>query len=118
MSISPASPRQLDWPEWRRVPPRRMGASVRTTVSLDADLLDAVDREVDRGNARTRTEFLNAAILTELRRRQREAVNAGFRAMALDLEGLAEAAQIEAEFAGADAETAAMIDAEFGPYEE
>ena len=92
-------------PAWQRVPRDRDGATTRTTLGLDADLLAAIDDEILRGAARNRSELVNAAVLAELRRREAAAVDAAFRSMAADSEYLAEIRGIEAEFASADLES-------------
>ncbi|MFN0146075.1 MAG: ribbon-helix-helix domain-containing protein [Dehalococcoidia bacterium] len=96
-------------PAWHRVPRNRSGATTRTTLALDVDLLAAVDAEVLRGAARGRSEFINAAVLAELKRRESQAVDVAFRSMADDVVYLAEMRQIDAEFASADAETSHEI---------
>lgn len=106
------------WPEWRRAPRECGSQALRTTLPLNRDLLAAIDREILAGRARSRSEFINAAILGELRSRERAAIDASIRLMASDPAYRAEMRQIDAEFAAADAESWAAIDAEHGPYEE
>jgi Arc/MetJ-type ribon-helix-helix transcriptional regulator len=78
----------------------------RTTLALPAELLDAVDREVEAGHAESRAAVVVEALERELRRRRRDAIDANLRQMAHDPGYLAEQQTIISEFAGADAETA------------
>lgn len=64
----------------RRRPPRLR----RTTVALPADLLDAADRAVRGGAAKSRAELLARALSRELAARRRKQIDAGFLAMATD----------------------------------
>ena len=77
----------------------------RTTVALPADVLGAVDRLVRTGSVANRNQFITLAVETELRRRERAAIDAEFALMASDPEYQAEAAQIMRDFDGADRET-------------
>jgi metal-responsive CopG/Arc/MetJ family transcriptional regulator len=74
---------------------------VRTTLALPADLLSAVDRIVEEGQARSRNEFVAAALRRELAARRRAEIDAAFEGMASDEDYLAEAAAIENELTGA-----------------
>ena len=56
--------------------------TVRTTFALPADLLAAVDEEVQAGHARSRNEFVARALQRELAAQQRAAIDAAFAAMA------------------------------------
>lgn len=117
MSIAPVTPeRSSGWPEWQRVPRTRLAETTRTTLALDRELLGAIDREVLAGASRGRSEFINAAILAELRRRESEAIDASFRTMAADPDYQAETRRIDAEFASAEAETWAQIRADHGAF--
>ncbi len=80
-------------------------ARVRTTVAIAADLLEAVDGAVREGLARSRNEFLNAALKNQLAASRRAAVDAAFAGMADDPEYQQEALQIAAEFETADHES-------------
>jgi len=77
------------------------GGKVRTTVALPAELLDAVDRAVAEGWARSRNELVTAALRRELAAKRRAEIDADLAGMAEDKEYLAESAQIEVELAGA-----------------
>jgi metal-responsive CopG/Arc/MetJ family transcriptional regulator len=76
-----------------------MGArTVRTTVTLPAELVDAADRAVRSGHARSRNELLVTALRHELAARERAEIDAAYAALAGDRafqaesEALAEAA--------------------------
>ncbi len=75
---------------------------VRTTIALPADLLAAADVIVREGKARNRNELLSIALRHELVARERAAIDAEFAEMANDLDYLAEAEAIQAEFATSD----------------
>lgn len=77
----------------------------RTTVALPVDLIEAADREVAQGRASSRSELLACALESELRRRQREEIDADIRRMAHDPELRAEHRRIMREFGTADLET-------------
>ena len=75
---------------------------VRTTLTLPADLLAAVDQAVREGRARSRNELVAGALRHELSAQERLAIDAAFAAMADDPAYKAEARAIAAEFAPAD----------------
>ena len=77
----------------------------RTTISIPAELLAAVDRSVRSGLATNRNQFILMAIEAEVRRHQRDAIDAELALMAAAPALQAECAQIMAEFASADRET-------------
>jgi metal-responsive CopG/Arc/MetJ family transcriptional regulator len=91
---------------------------VRTTISIPDDLLKQADRLVAEGCARNRNDLLVEALRQDIRRREREAIDAAFYAAMNDPELMAEEEQIMKEFEGADREAWAMIDEEYGPYDE
>jgi Arc/MetJ-type ribon-helix-helix transcriptional regulator len=76
--------------------------TIRTTLTLPPDLLDAVDEAVRQGRARSRSELVSAALRRELAMRERAAIDEAFRAMADDAEYRAEAELIAREFAQAE----------------
>lgn len=78
--------------------------AIRTTVTLPTDLVDAADRAVRAGKARSRNELLVTALRHELAAQRRAEIDADLAAMATDVELQAEAEQIEREFALADDE--------------
>ncbi len=80
-------------------------ATVRTTVAIAADVLEAVDSAIQEGIARSRNEFLNAALRNQLAASRRAAVDAAFTGMADDPEYQQEALRIAAEFETADHES-------------
>jgi metal-responsive CopG/Arc/MetJ family transcriptional regulator len=77
----------------------------RTTVALPGELLAAVDRLVHKGSAPNRNQFIALAVETELRRRERAAIDAEFALMAADPDYQAEAAQVMRDFDASDRET-------------
>ena len=79
--------------------------SHRTTVALPGNLLAAVDRLVRAGSAPNRNQFIALAVETELRRRERAAIDAEFALMATDPHYQAEATEIMRGFEASDRET-------------
>ena len=77
----------------------------RTTVAIAVDVLEAVDNAVREGLARSRNDFLNAALKTQLAASRRAAVDAAFAGMAGDTEYRQEALRIAAEFETSDHES-------------
>jgi len=77
----------------------------RTTVALPADLLGAVDQLIRDGSVANRNQFITLAVETELRRRERAAIDAEFALMASDPEYQAEAARIMRDFQTSDDES-------------
>ncbi len=80
-------------------------ATVRTTVAIAADVLEAIDGAIREGLARSRNEFLNLALKNQLAASRRAAVDAAFAGMADDPDYQHEALQIAAEFENADHES-------------
>ena len=76
--------------------------TVRTTFSLPADLLEALDQAVREGKARSRNELITTALRHELAAQERAAIDAAFAAMADDPVYRAEAREITTAFAAAD----------------
>jgi metal-responsive CopG/Arc/MetJ family transcriptional regulator len=72
--------------------------TIRTTVTLPADLMEAADEAVRSGKARSRNELLVAALRRELEAQERAAIDAAFAQMANDPEYLAEARAMAEEF--------------------
>lgn len=58
----------------------------RTTIALPAKLLDAADRAVRAGKARSRTELVSRALQRELATQRRAEIDAAFLGMAKDPE--------------------------------
>ena len=76
----------------------------RTTISLPEDLVAAVDVLVRAGSAANRNAFIASAVESEVRRRERAAIDAEFAEMSGDTEYQVETAQIMKEFDTADRE--------------
>jgi metal-responsive CopG/Arc/MetJ family transcriptional regulator len=76
--------------------------TVRTTFTVPADLLEAMDRAVREGNARSRNELITMALRRELAAQERAAIDAAFAAMADDPVYHAEAREVATAFAAAD----------------
>ncbi len=76
--------------------------AVRTTLSLPADLLEAADKMVREGKARSRNEFMAMALRRELAAQRRAEIDAAFAEMANDEEYKAEALRMAEEFADSD----------------
>lgn len=76
--------------------------TVRTTLTLPVDLLEAVDQIVRAGKARSRNDLVARALRHELAAQQRAAIDAAFAEMAQDPVYQAEASEIATEFAPAD----------------
>lgn len=74
---------------------------VRTTLALPSELLEATDKVVSQGKAKSRNDFVAQALRHELAALRRAEIDAAFAEMANDAEYQAEARQIEAEFATA-----------------
>jgi metal-responsive CopG/Arc/MetJ family transcriptional regulator len=89
---------------------------VRTTLSIPADLLEATDKAVRDGKAPSRNAFVASALRRELAAQRRAEIDADLAAMGADVKYQREAAQVMAEFAGADAEAARVLETEQGPY--
>ncbi len=76
----------------------RQPGTVRTTLSLPADLLEATDQAVRAGSVRSRNEFVAMALRHELAAQKRAEIDAAFAAMADDPEYQAESLMIADEF--------------------
>jgi metal-responsive CopG/Arc/MetJ family transcriptional regulator len=72
--------------------------TVRTTLMLPSELLEAADLVVKSGKVKSRNEFVAQALRHELAALKRAEIDDAFSAMAEDTEYQAEALQIEAEF--------------------
>ena len=73
--------------------------NVRTTITLPADLIDAVDRIVQEGHVRSRNELFLTALRHELAARERAEIDAQFAGLEDDEEAQAEAVAIAEESA-------------------
>lgn len=78
------------------------GRTVRTTLTIPAELLEATDLAVSEGTARSRNEFVALALRHELAAQKRARIDAAFAEMAQDYEYQKDAEQISNEFAAAD----------------
>jgi Arc/MetJ-type ribon-helix-helix transcriptional regulator len=87
--------------------------AVRTTLALPSELLEATDKAVREGKARSRNEFVAAALRRELAARRRAEIDAEIAEMANDPEYKREAAQLMAEFDGASWEAFVAAEAEY-----
>ena len=76
--------------------------TVRTTLALPAELLDAADQAVADGRARSRNELIAIALRHELAAQRRASIDAAFAAMADDTAYQKDMVDLTAEFAGAD----------------
>jgi metal-responsive CopG/Arc/MetJ family transcriptional regulator len=79
-----------------------MDGIVRTTLALPIELLEAADRAVRKGKAKSRNEFVTQALRRELVAQKRAEIDAAFASMADDIEYQTEAAMISNEFVKAD----------------
>ena len=75
--------------------------TIEAKISLPANLLEATDRAVNQGKAKSRDEFIMRAIRRELAVLKRAEIDAALAEMASDPEYQAEVLQMEAEFATA-----------------
>lgn len=73
--------------------------TVRTTITLPAELLEATDKAISQGKAKSRNEFVAQALLHELETLKRAEIDAALAEMAQDPDYQAQVLQIEAEFA-------------------
>ena len=76
--------------------------TVRTTLTLPSDILQATDRAVREGKAKSRNEFVALALRRQLAALKRSEIDAAFAEMANDAEYQAEAIKISNDFADAD----------------
>lgn len=76
--------------------------TVRTTVTLPADLLAAADQAIREGKAKSRNELVSASLRHELAALERAAIDAAFAEMAHDQAYWDETRRLAAEFESAD----------------
>lgn len=88
---------------------------VRTTLTIPRELFTRVDKIVAEGDGLSRNELLVEAIQRDLRRRERETIDAAFLAAFAEDGYDEEANLIMEEFAGADGESARKLDEAHGP---
>jgi metal-responsive CopG/Arc/MetJ family transcriptional regulator len=72
---------------------------VRTSLTLPAELLEAIDKIISQGKAKSRNELVAQAIRNELDTLKRLEIDAALAEMAKDPEYQAEVLKMEAEFA-------------------
>lgn len=82
---------------------------VRTTVSVDRELLEGADRVVEEGEVRSRGELLERALRSELHRIERQKIDAAFSEMAFDEEYRKDAGEVCREFEEADREAMGKV---------
>jgi len=75
--------------------------TVRTTLTLPSELLEATDKAVREGKAKSRNELVAQALRRELAALKRAEIDAALAEMAKDPEYQAEVLKMEAEFASA-----------------
>jgi metal-responsive CopG/Arc/MetJ family transcriptional regulator len=75
--------------------------TIRTTLTLPSELLEATDRAVNQGKAKSRNEFVAQALRHELAALKRAEIDAALAEMAQDPDYQAEVLKMEAEFATA-----------------
>jgi metal-responsive CopG/Arc/MetJ family transcriptional regulator len=90
---------------------------VRTTLTIPRELFARIDKLAAESSGVSRNDFLVEAIQRDLRRREREAIDAAFLAAFAEGGYSEDADLIMREFAGADSEAARAFDEEYGPYQ-
>ncbi len=83
---------------------------VRSTVTIPANLLEAVDRAISEGFAKSRNEFLAMALRNQLVAFRRTAIDAAFAGMATDPDYQREATATTRAFETADWEALAIAE--------
>ncbi|MBD2776208.1 ribbon-helix-helix domain-containing protein [Iningainema tapete] len=89
-----------------------MERTIRTTLTLPAELLEATDKAVQSGKAKSRNDFVARALRRELAALKRAEIDAAFAQMANDAEYHAEAKMIAEEFASSDWEAWQLAEAQ------
>jgi Arc/MetJ-type ribon-helix-helix transcriptional regulator len=90
--------------------------TVRTTVTISADLVAFVDSEVAEGRAESRNELLNDALGRELRRRRSEEFDRQILAASSDPELLAMEDEVADDFEGIDRDEWLTLDKDAARY--
>jgi metal-responsive CopG/Arc/MetJ family transcriptional regulator len=75
--------------------------TVRTTFTIPIELLEATDRAIASGKAKSRNEFITMALERELAVQKRAQIDEALTEMLQDPEYQAEVLKLEAEFANA-----------------
>ena len=73
-----------------------------TTIALPDEILTRIDKVIQEGKARSRDEFVAAALSHELAALERRAIDEAFAPLASDQEAQAEASAITREFSQSD----------------
>lgn len=82
----------------------------KVTLSLDALLLEQVRKMVQRGTAKSQTEFFEEALRARLKQLARDAWERSLEAASKDPMYLSDMEEVERDFTYADAEAARMIE--------
>lgn len=75
--------------------------TIRTTLTLPYELVEATDKAISQGKAKSRNEFVAQALRHELAALKRAEIDAALAEMAQDPEYQAEVLKMETEFAAA-----------------
>jgi metal-responsive CopG/Arc/MetJ family transcriptional regulator len=86
--------------------------TIEAKINLPANLLEATDKAVNQGKAKSRDEFIMRAIRRELAALKRAEIDAALAEMARDPEYQAEVLQMEAEFATASWEALKLAESQ------
>lgn len=73
--------------------------TIRTTITIPAELIAAADKVVSQGKAKSRNDFVAQAIFDELETLKRSQIDAELTQMAQDSEYQTQVLRMEAEFA-------------------
>ena len=82
----------------------------KVTFSLDASLVEQVQKLVQRGDAKSQTEFVEEALRAKLKQIEREEWERSLEEASKDPMYLADIEEVERDFMYADAEAARMIE--------
>ncbi|HCQ23052.1 MAG: ribbon-helix-helix domain-containing protein [Anabaena sp. CoA2_C59] len=85
--------------------------TVRTTLTISRELLEATDKAVLEGKAKSRNDFVAQALRRELALQKRSEVDAALAEMANDPDYQAEVLKLEVEFATAQWEALQLEEA-------
>ncbi len=85
-------------------------STIRTTLTLPASLLEATDKAVSQGKAKSRNQFVARALENELAALRRAEIDAALAEMTQDREYQAEVLKMEAEFACASWEALHLVE--------
>jgi len=85
--------------------------TVRTTLTISRELLEATDKAVLEGKAKSRNDFVAQALRRELALQKRSEIDAALAEMANDPDYQAEVLKLEVEFATAQWEALQLEEA-------